>query len=457
MSGGLNKTTVLFVASLASFLTPFMGSSINIALPLIGSEFAGDALLLTWVPTAYLLSSAVFIVPFGRLADIHGKVRIFIGGIILYTLGSLLSAVAFSLLVLIVFRIIQGVGAAMIFGTGVALITSVFPREERGSALGYNVAAVYLGLSMGPPLGGILTHNFGWRSIFVLNVLLGVIIIIFALRRLKSDWKEGGDERFDIAGAFIYGIMLVLMMYGFSRLPTGTGIGSFLIGIIMLILFLFRELRTEYPVLDVRIFVSNRVFGFSNLAAFINYSATFAIAFLLSLYLQYLQGLDAQTAGIVLVAQPLMQTLFSPSAGRLSDRIEPRFVASAGMALTTLGLVLLTLITQDTSILFIVGIQALLGLGFALFSSPNTNAVMSSVEKAQYGIASGTIATMRLIGMMLSMGIVLITFSLFIGRVQITPDVYPLFLTGMKTAFGLFALMCAAGIFASFQRGKVRS
>ncbi len=455
MNRGMSKMTVLFVASLASFLTPFMGSSINIALPVIGSELGGDAVLLTWIPTSYLLATAVFIVPFARLADIRGKVRIFTGGILTYTFASLLSAAAPSILALIAFRILQGLGGAMIFGTGVALITSVFPPKERGRALGYNVAAVYLGLSLGPVLGGFLTHNLGWRSIFVLNVIIGVIVSIFALKKLESDWRAGAAEPFDIPGSVMYAVMLVLIMYGFSRLPSATGVGSFVLGLVALLVFLGRELRIEHPVLEVRLFLENRVFGFSNMAALINYSATYAIAYLLSLYLQYVKGMDAQAAGIILIAQPLIQTLFSPLAGRISDNIEPCYVASVGMGLATAGLVLLTFITEGTSIFLIIGVQMILGLGFALFSSPNTNAVMSSVKKERYGIASGTLATMRLIGMMLSMGIVLITFSVFLGRVEVTPDVLPLFMTGVKAAFALFAVLCAFGVVASLQRGRV--
>jgi EmrB/QacA subfamily drug resistance transporter len=456
MDSGVSRMTVLVVASLAAFLAPYMGSSINIALPAIGAEFASDAVLLSWVPTVYLLISAICIVPFGRYADIHGRTKIFTWGIVIYTVGSVLCALSLSVPMLIAFRILQGVGAAMIFGTSVALITSVFPPEERGKALGFNVAAVYLGLTLGPILGGVLTQNFGWRSIFLLNAPLGAMIIYVAITKLRSDWRDAGGERFDTAGSVIYGVMLLLIMYGFSRLPSAVGFGSVAAGILCLVVFLRWEGRVEHPVLDTRLFSKNQVFAYSNLAALINYSATFAIAFLLSLYLQYIKGFDAQTAGLVLIAQPLVQMLFSPSAGRLSDRLDPGIVASAGMALTTVGLLLLAPIDAGTSLLYIVATQGLLGFGFALFSSPNTNAVMSSVTKRFYGVASGTLASMRLVGMMFSMGIVMLTFSLFIGRVQITPEYYDAFLTSVRFAFTFFAVLCALGVAASLKRGKVR-
>jgi len=215
------------------------------------------------------------------------------------------------------------------------------------------------------------------------------------------------------------------------------------------------EMRQRSPVLDMALFRNSPVFAFSNLAALINYSATSAVAFLLSLYLQYIKALSPSQAGLVLVAQPIVQAVFSPLSGWWSDRIEPRLMASAGMALTVVGLALLSLLSATTALGFVVVSLILLGLGFALFSSPNTNAVMSAVERRWYGVASSTLATMRLVGNMLSMGITMLIFSVFIGRVQITPEHYALFLTSARTIFAIFALLCLGGVFASLARGKV--
>lgn len=444
------------MATLGSFLTPFMGSSITIALPSIGSELAMDAISLGWVATAYLLAAAMFLVPFGRIADIYGRKRIFTYGILTYTVASMLSAIAPSAAVLIASRVLQGIGGAMIFSTGVAILTSVFPAEERGKALGINVAAVYLGLSLGPFLGGLLTEHFGWRSIFVLNVPLGLIIIAFIFWKLKGEWAEAKGEKFDITGSVIYSLMLIAIMYGFTLLPGMSGVWLILIGAVGVVAFVKWEMKVESPVLNIGLFRNNTVFALSNLAALINYSATFAVAFLLSLYLQYIKGLSPQSAGLILVAAPVVQAIFSPLAGRLSDRIEPRIVASAGMGLTVISLVLLTFLGEKTSLGFIVASLVVLGFGFALFSSPNTNAVMSSVEKRFYGVASGTLATMRQIGMTFSMGMAMLLFTLYIGRVQITPEYYSLFLRSVNVAFIIFAALCFAGTFASLARGKIR-
>jgi len=444
------------VATLGSFLTPFMGSSVNIALPSIGNELAMDAISLGWVATAYLLAAAMFLVPFGRIADIYGRKRIFTYGILTYTVASMLSAIAPSAAVLIASRVLQGIGGAMIFSTGVAILTSVFPAEERGKALGINVAAVYLGLSLGPFLGGLLTEHFGWRSIFVLNVPLGLIIIAFIFWKLKGEWAEAKGEKFDITGSVIYSLMLIAIMYGFTLLPQMSGAWLILVGALGVVAFVKWEMKVKSPVLNLGLFRNNTVFALSNLAALINYSATFAVAFLLSLYLQYIKGLTPQSAGLILVAAPVVQAIFSPLAGRLSDRIEPRIVASVGMGLTATGLVLFTSLSEKTSLGFIVASLVVLGFGFALFSSPNTNAVMSSVEKRFYGVASGTLATMRQIGMTFSMGMAMLLFTLYIGRVQITPEYYSLFLKSVNVAFIIFAALCFGGIFASLARGKIR-
>ncbi len=449
------KKSALIAATLASFLTPFMGSSVVIALKYIDIEFSVDAVLLSWIATSYLLAAAVFLVPFGRIADIYGRRKIFIYGIVIFTFSSFLCAISPSVIVLIIFRILQGMGSAMIFGTAVAIVTSVFPVGERGRALGINVAAVYLGLTMGPFLGGFLTQHLGWRSIFLINVPLGIIVIFFTIWKMKGEWADAKGESFDLRGSIIYGIALVSIMYGLSLLPNILGLWLIFFGIAGILLFIYWEKKVKHPVVNINIFSNNRTFTFSNLAALIHYSATFAVSFLLSLYLQYIKGLPPQSAGIVLVAQPLVMTVLSPMAGKLSDRVEPRLVASMGMVVMTIELFLFSFLDNETTLTFIVINLIFFGFGYAMFSSPNTNAIMTSVEKRYYGIASGTMGTMRLVGQMLSMGITMLLFVLFIGRVQITPEYYSAFVESIKAAFMIFSVLCFAGIFASMARGKV--
>ena len=345
----------------------------------------------------------------------------------------------------------------MVFATGIAILTSVYPPQERGKVLGIAVAAVYIGLSCGPFFGGWLTQHFSWRSIFLVNIPLGLSIILLVVWKLKGEWTGAEGDKFDLTGSLIYGLAIVAIMYGITIIPSLTSIGIILAGIAALAGFVKWETRIQYPVFDVNLFIENKTFAFSCLAALINYSATFAVAFLLSLYLQYIKGLTPQGAGAVLIAQPIVMAVFSPLAGKLSDKIEPRVIASLGMALTTLGLILLALINQHTTLLYIVISLLVLGFGFALFSSPNMNAIMSSVPKKYYGIASGSVGTMRLLGQMLSMGIATLVFALFIGRAEIIPEVYPALIKSIKIAFIIFSGLCAAGIFFSLSRGELRS
>lgn len=453
----LRKYTLLITCT-ASFLTPFMGSAINLAIPAIGMEFNSSALLLGWVATSYILASAAFLVPFGRLADIVGRKKIFILGIISFFLSSILCGAAWSIESLIVFRVLQGIGSAMLFGTGVAILTSVYPPQERGKILGINVAAVYTGLSLGPVLGGVLNHNLGWHSIFYFTAIISIVALVLAIAKLKGEWAGARGEKFDLAGSILYSTGLVAFMYGVSSIATSSwALYLLFFGLVVLVAFVRHQIRISQPVLNLTLFSKNITFAFSNLAAFINYSATFAVGFLLSLYLQVVQGYNSQVAGLILLSQPVLMAVLSPFAGTLSDRVQPRVVSSWGMAITTLGLFIFCFLTVNTPMWLLIVNLALLGTGFALFSSPNTNSVMGSVEKRYYGVASSTLGTMRLTGQAVSMAIVTLLLALYVGNIQLSDSSAELLVMGTRTSFIVFAVICFAGIFASLARGNVNT
>jgi MFS family permease len=379
---------------------------------------------------------------------------VFLAGITLHTCSSLLCGVSPSLGLLIGARVLQGISAAMMAGTGIAILTSLFPAGERGRVLGINTASVYVGLSLGPFIGGILTQQLGWRSIFLANVPLGGLMIILVVMKMRGEWTESRGARFDVTGSCIYAVALLALMYGFSLLPDVTGAVLAVCGLLLLLVFVLWELHAESPVLDINLFRRNRVFAFSNLAAFINYSATFAVSFLLGLYLMYIRGLNPQQAGLVLLAQPVVMAAGSPFAGKLSDRIDPRIVSSAGMGVIVCGLLFFVFLSAATPFPLIVAALGFLGFGFALFSSPNTNAVMGSVERTVYGVAAATLATMRMTGQTVSLGITMLVFAMFIGRVQMLPSYYPQLLHSVHVAFGIFSVLCVAGVFSSLARGR---
>lgn len=450
------RRNALLIAALSSFLTPFMGSSVVVSLPSVSRDLSMDAISLSWISLAFLFSAAAFLVPVGRAADICGRKKIFIWGIILDNISSILGAIAPSGTFLIVCRVLQGMGGAMIFGTGLSIVIAVYPPKDRGKALGIVLTATYIGLTLGPVLGGIMTDHLGWRSIFLSNVVIGLVILITAIWKIKEEWAEARGETFDYVGSIIYVLSIVLTMYGLLRLPAMIGFTLLIPGIAGFVFFVLWILKTKNPVMELHLFRNNRPFLFSNIAALINYSATFGVTFLISLYLQYIMKFSAQHAGLILIAQPVVMAGFAAITGRLSDRIEPRILASAGMVSLTIGLVFLIFLNDHSTLRYIIFNLMFLGLGFALFISPNTNAIMSSVEKKFYGVASGIMGTMRLIGQALSMAIVTLTFTIYIGRTAITAEHHPNLLESMKMSFVIFAILCFFGVIASLVRGKIR-
>lgn len=454
---GKTRLLVLIATTLSSFLTPLSLSTVNVALPTIGRAFSMDAIALSWVATSYLLSASMFLLPFGRLADIYGRKRVYLIGMAGFTIASFLLGVAMNGRWLILFRAIQGIAAAMIFGTGIAILTSIFPANERGKALGINAASIYFGSSVGPFVGGILTQYLGWRSIFFLNVPFGIVIVLFSVLWIKGEWADAKGESFDYIGSFINCFMLFALMYSFSLLPSLSAVIFLIGGFAGFLIFVWWEIKTRHPLLNMELFRNNRPFALSNVAALINYSATFATGFLLSIYMQHIMALSPKTTGTVLLSQPLMQAIFSPVAGRVSDRIEPRVISSIGMGVTAIGLFMLAFLGSIETVSFITISLVMLGFGFALFASPNTNAVMSSVENRFYGVASSVLATMRTIGQTLSIGVAMLLFSIFLGRVELIPKYYPCLKKAIQTAFIVFGLLCTAGIFASLTRGDVHT
>jgi EmrB/QacA subfamily drug resistance transporter len=449
-----NRGILLAVIMISSFFNPFMSAAVNIALPRISEDFSMNAVALSWISMAFLLSSAVLLVPFGKLADILGRKRMLLAGNILFTVFTVDCALSVSGKMLITARLLQGVGSAMILSSGMALIISAFPPERRGRIIGLNTSATYVGLSAAPLIGGILTQHLGWHSLFYINAVAGCLIIIGIMYGVKAEWAEAKNDRFDWMGSLVYMVAMTSLMYGFSKMPGRDGLILTVLGVAGLIIFIILELRVPVPVLNISLFRDNKIFAFSNLAALINYAATFAITFVLSLYLQKVKGLMPVEAGMVLVTQPVLMAIMASISGRMSDRIDSRILSSLGMGIISVGLILLIFLTKSTSREYIIGTLALLGLGFGLFSSPNTHSVMSSVDKKFLGTASATLGTMRLTGMMFSMAIAAMSIHLFIGEAPINASSIPGFMNSVKAIFTVFTLLCIAGVFASLARGK---
>lgn len=458
------KRIALIVATFGSFMTPFDGSVVTLALPSIGKELGGDVVTLGWVATAYVLGLTVCVIPFGRLADIRGRGRIYSLGVALFTLASALCGLAPSLDILIAMRVVQGVAAAMMAGNSIALLASVFPAGERGKVLGINTATVYVGLSVGPSLGGLLVEHFGWRSVFYVNLPIGAVVILLALFKLKREPIDAKAAKLDPIGVIAYGLALFMIVLGLTLSEGRASILSMSLllgGIAALGFFIVYERQAATPLLDLSLF-KNTAFACTVLTSLLNYSSVFGVGFIMSLYLQLVPGFSAAQAGLIMLAQPVMMALFSPLGGRLSDRVEPRIVSSIAMSVVAAAIFSLALLHAESPWWDTALRLTILGIGYAFFSSPNTNAAMSSVQRSQYGIAAAILSTMRFTGQAISLAVSTSVLSAHLGGIAVSRGAgaklpADAFMRGMRTALTILALICAAGIFTSLVRGRIRA
>jgi EmrB/QacA subfamily drug resistance transporter len=441
------KKDLLIVGILVSFLTPFVRSSINLAIPALASEFSLSAVFLTEISTVYLLVNAILYIPFGKIGDIYGRKRIFQYGLIIFTVSSFISSFSTSGEMFLFFRILQAIGNAMIFANLNAMISSAFPVNERGKAFGLTSMSVFVGLIFGPILGGAITEIVGWRTLFYLDTFIG-IIAAYAITRFKHDWIDAKGEKLDILGSFLLGISLIAIIYSFSDFTSKYSLFLVIAGIIGLSLFYLVEKRAAFPLINLDLF-NSRSFTFGNITAFINYGAFVSVGFILTLYLQYLKGYSPLTAGLIVSIQSITMVLVSPFAGRLSDKIDPGNVSTVGMVLTTIGIALMTLINFENAP-YLGGFSLIIfGAGIGLFYSSNTKMVMGSVDKKYFGVASATLSDMRSMGQIFGMGIVMIIISTILGHAQIMPSNYPELITSLRISLIAIAVLSAVGIFTS--------
>ncbi len=455
---GWTKTQLytLLMVGTTSFMGTFVISSINITLPAIEKSFGMSAVELSWVITAFLLSTAMFMLPVGKWGDSSGNEKLYKTGLVIFTIASLSCAISTSGIWLIISRFFQGLGAAFTNTTGQAILVSSFSPKERGRVLGLSVSMVYAGLAVGPFVGGLVAQQIGWESLFYIATILGIIITIMAflfLKNSESSIKSTGKN--DIIGTIIFMLGLFSLVYGSSIIETNLGWIILLGGLTLLAFFWWIESRTSFPMFNTKLFSRNRLFAFSNIAALINYTATFAIVFFLSFFLQKIKGFSPSKAGLIIIAQPVVMTLASPIIGKLSDKIQPRIFTTIGMFMCAIGLAALSFVTPKTPIAFIVSILIFMGLGFAFFSSPNMNTIMGSVDKGQYGQASGTAASMRVFGQIISMAIVTLFLAVFFQGSSIELVSNEIFLSVMKRGFLTFSLMALLGTYFSAARGKM--
>ncbi len=401
---------LLALTSIGAFMAPLDGSIVAVALPVMGPDLHLSFAAAMWVQAAYLLTTAVLLIPLGRLADQHGRVRFYLLGIVVFTVGSLLAALSMNGAWLIGSRIVQGAGGALMVVTAAAIVTAVFPPRERGRALGINVMAVYIGLSVGPPLGGLLADTLGWRSIFLINLPIGVIVFVWGSMLLPHSERVEGAPRVDFAGAVLLGTFLISLLvpltfateWGWASPAT---LGLLLVSVAALVAFVVVERRVRNPVLDLDLLLHNRLFAAANVAALLNYMALYAISVLTAIHLEIVQGRSATATGLLILSQPLLMAALSPFSGRLSDRIGSRVLTTGGMVTIAAGMVLLAAMPEAAPVWQVAAYLGLVGLGMAAFSAPNASAIMGSVRRDQLSVASAMMGTMRTAGQSLSVAL----------------------------------------------------
>lgn len=443
-----SKNLLLLICTVLSFFTVFAVNAVTIVIPSIASEYGMSNIIQNWVTIIFLLVVAVLSVPAGQISAKFGLKKVTNISIVLFIIISVVNVLVTTQEQFLACRFILGISLAFINVTSMAMIVSAFPPEERGKALGINITGVYVGLSLSPVLGGILNYNLGWRSVVLFGVPFLFVILALLLTKIDEEWISFKGIPLDIKGSLTYGIGMVLFMYGFTILNTQLGIVLTILGILILIIFGLIELRREYPVFNINFF-KNHKFLSANFASLCAYLATYAVTTILNYHLQYIKGFDSQTAGLILLVAPLCQVVLAPIAGRLSDKYVPQILAAIGMALGTISLFLFSSLNGQTPLEFLILSMIIYGIGFGLFSPPNTNVIMGSVPPKDTSIASAAVATMRTVGQAMSMGILTLVFAFVMGNVPIIEQYYPLLISSCQITCLICVVLCIASVFAS--------
>ena len=441
---GLEKSVIL-LAAVVSYVGAFL-ANISVALPLIARELAMSNILQNWVATIFLLSIAALSIPLGKLTSKYGLKKSLLIGIIFTLIGVIISCFSNTSYMLLFSRVVQGIGIAIINVASMALIVSAVPPETREQALGLNIAGVYIGLSSAPVIGGFVIYYLGWQSVFYV-MLPFLLVSAYLCYALDDEWTMY-DGSIDKLGSLIYMFGILLFVYGFTIINTSLGIILLVIGLALLICFAYIELRIDNPVFEVRLFKNAR-FSSSNLASLISYLATFVITYIVTYHFQYIMGLDSQMSGLLLIVTPVMMAIIAPISGRISDKIDPQKLAAIGMGFVTVAILILCFLDETTPLYLIIIAMFLQGLGYGLFSTPNTNAIMSSVPKEETGTASASLAAMRVIGQTLSIGLLTVIFAYIMGNVPIVPENYPLLMASSRISCIVSAILCVIAVCAS--------
>lgn len=442
------ETYVILISFLTSFFGVFLSNGIIIGVPAIANDFAMNNVIQNWIPTIFFLVMAVFTVPAGQISGKFGVKKSLFIGVIVFLIGSTGAALSFSTESFMLFRIIQGASVAFINVSAMAMVVSAVKPQNRGKALGFTVTGVYLATSLSPVICGFLVYNLGWRSIFYVVIPFLVLCIVLIILKVPQEWQTYKDDNIDKIGSIIYSIGILLFIYGFTNLINTNGLVCTMTGIVLLVIFAAWELRQKSPVFNMNLF-KNTKFTSSNIAALCSYLAIMVVTTILNYHFQYVRGWNAQMAGLVLIVTPIIMAILAPNTGKLSDRIHPQKLAAAGMAIATIALLILTFLNKDTPLYLVILAMVLQGIGMGLFSSPNMNAIMSSVPPKDAPTASASQATMRTIGQTMSLGLLTLIFAWIMGNLALSTQYADLIVKSSQIICTICMFACLVSIFAS--------
>lgn len=452
---------VLATVAIGTFMATLDGSIVNVALPTISQQLNSNLSTLQWVVTAYLLTITSLLPVFGRLADMIGRKKVFGYGFLVFILGSAFCGLAQNIWFLVATRVLQAIGAAMLMSNSPAIITSIFPPKERGKALGLTGTVVALGSLTGPALGGILISLAGWRSIFYINVPIGLIGFAAVLLILPIDVPSKEKEQFDYLGAlsFTFGMIFVLLGitngedWGWSSLPI---LSSLVIGIVLLFLFVVIERRVTHPMINLSLF-RNRPFLIGNLSGGLSFIAMFANNMILPFYLQGVLNYDPAQTGMLLMVFPITMAIAAPISGNASDKFGPVILTTSGLLITAIGLFYFSTLSASASFYHILPGSILTGLGAGLFQSPNNSSVMSSVPPQKLGIAGGINSLVRNLGMVIGIAWSVSLFDALGGVAAPSPDQVNVFMSAYHSVMLVaMAIALSAAVISFNRKGYVK-
>ena len=442
------ETYIVFISFITSFFAVFLSNGIIIGVPAIAKEFVMNNIIQNWIPTIFFLVVAVFTVPAGQISGKFGVKRSLLSGIIVFLIGSIGGCLSFSTESFLIFRIMQGVGVAFLNVSAMAMVVQAVKPQNRGKALGFTVTGVYLATSLSPVICGFLVHNLGWRSMFYFVIPFLVMCIILMIIKIPQEWKTYENDEIDKIGSLIYASGILLFIYGFTTLITLTGKILTVLGIILLIIFAYYELKQKTPVFNMHLF-KNKKFTSSNIAALCSYLAIMVVTTILNYHFQYVRGWDAQMSGLILIITPIIMAVMAPNSGKLSDKIHPQKLAALGIGIAAVALFILTFLTAATPLYIVVIAMILQGVGMGLFSSPNMNAIMSSVPPKEAPTASASQATMRTIGQTMSLGLLTLIFAWIMGNLQLSTQYASMIVQSSQIICAICTVACILAVFAS--------